>query len=88
MSNKFKVGNIIQYQGTSGYNHERGLKQIITKIDGSQYVTRFLEEDGYYKDIQNSFGIDSIYARNCISVDDYIKNEYNNGIPLIWEDVI
>ena len=96
MSKEFKVGDIIVYEGNvcqydieDGLRYyEYGLKQIITKIDGGHYLTRYLEEEGYYKDKENRFRINSIYARNCMSVDEYIKNEYNNGIPLIWGDVI
>jgi hypothetical protein len=87
MSYKFKVGNIIQYQGTSGYNHERGLKQIVLDFDGETYLTEFIDsgEWNYYVE-ENKFDIDSICYSECYLVSE--DSKYENGVPLIWGDVI
>jgi hypothetical protein len=87
MSNKFKVGNIIQYNGVSGFNHERGLKQIIFDFDGERYSTRFIDSGEWFNyGEENWFDIDSRYYEECYLVNE--DSKYENGVPLIWEDVI
>ncbi len=84
MSNKFKVGNIIQYEGSSGFDHEKGLKQLVFNVNGERYLTEFT--NGNMKGKRNVFHIDSTYSKECHLVCDGI--DYENGVPLIWGDLI
>jgi hypothetical protein len=78
---KFKVGDIIVY---SGYfcSGEIGREQVIKRIvDNKYYHTNFLDTGKW-----NSFDSPSNYERDSILTHSNIP--YENGIPMIWEDVV
>lgn len=78
---KFKVGDVIVYSGRFCQS-EIGREQVITKtLNNKYYHTNFLDDGNW-----NSFDSPSNYERNSILVHSDIP--YENGIPMIWEDVV
>ena len=86
MSKEFKVGDVIIYKGLS-HLRETGLKQLIYEIVDDNFHTKFIEIGKYnMMGEKNIFDIDSIYYTECELVSE--DSKYENGVPLIWEDVI
>lgn len=79
---KLVVGDIIIYDGFTYYD-ERGREQEVISIDDDGGIyTKFLDNDDAY----NKFGDTCRYVRDCKFVRAIIN--YDNGVPILWEDEI
>ena len=86
---RFKVGDIITYIGYE-IRGENDRPQIITSVynfygyDEYQYHSTFIDNNE-----TNEFSYSSNYFKQCVLVE---KNGdsliFDNGIPLVWEDMI
>jgi len=80
---KFKVGDIFKYIGY-GIKEDIEHYQVITYIDVDYYYSTFLGDNR-----TNEFERGSPYHKECVLVEDSIDNiKFDNGIPLVWEDII
>ncbi len=83
---KFKVGDVFVFTGfingdKEEFQDEIGWKQTIIEITELDYISEF-QDNG----IGNKFGLSSPYGGMCIIVDSDGLVEYENGVPILWED--
>jgi hypothetical protein len=83
---KFKVGDVFVFTGfingdKEEFQDEIGRRQTIIDLDSFDYISIFHDTG-----IENKFGLDSTYGICCIIVDSDGLVEYENGVPMIWED--
>ena len=80
-----KVGDKFVFEGFSGdiygFESDIGREQVIININDDRCYSKFLDTG-----LKNDFGTRSLYIRSCIFVDGDGLVEYDNGIPLLWED--
>jgi hypothetical protein len=79
------VGDKFVFEGFSGdiygFEGDIGREQVIININDDRCYSVFLDTG-----VKNDFGTRSLYIMSCIFVDGDGLVEYDNGIPLIWED--
>jgi hypothetical protein len=83
---RFNVGDVFVFSGFIYSNKEEfqdeiGRKQTIIEITELDYISEF-QDNG----IKNNFGLSSPYVGMCIIVDGDDPVEYDNGVPMLWED--
>jgi hypothetical protein len=83
---KFKVGDVIVFSGfiysdKKEFQDEIGRKQTIVDITELDYISVFHDTG-----IENGFGLSSPYGGMCIIVDESVPVEYDNGVPMLWEE--
>ncbi len=83
---KFNVGDVFVFSGfiysdKEEFQDEIGRKQTIIEITELDYISEF-QDNG----IGNKFGLSSPYGGMCIIVDGDDPVEYDNGVPMLWED--
>jgi hypothetical protein len=94
---RFKVGDIITYIGYE-IRGENDRPQIITGVYNfygyDEYHSTFIDNNEYHSTFidnneTNEFSYSSNYFKQCVLVE---KNGdsliFDNGIPLVWEDMI
>ena len=84
---KFNVGDIIVYNYHIYNESDNGREQLVVFIeiedDYERYHTEFLDNGR-----RNNFVIGSPYYDACKVVGSQFNYQYDNGVPIIWEDVI
>jgi hypothetical protein len=81
-----KVGDIFVFEGFNthpiyGFEGDIGREQQVIEINDHRCYSVFLDTGD-----ENDFGTRSLYIMSCIFVDGDGLVEYENGVPLIWED--
>ena len=80
-----KVGDKFVFEGFSGdiygFEGDIGREQVIIDINNDRCYSKFLDTGN-----ENDFGTRSLYIMSCIFVDGDGLVEYENGIPILWED--
>lgn len=79
---KFKVGDVIVYEGLYTNKGDIGRRQVIYSIVDGDYYTIFSDTGEI-----NKFSLYSNYTSNCMLLSGKTI-EYSNGLPLVWEDVV
>lgn len=85
---RFNVGDVFVFSGFIYSNKEEfqdeiGRKQTIIEITELDYISEF-QDNG----IKNNFGLSSPYVGMCIIVGGDDPVEYDNGVPMLWEDEV
>ena len=79
------VGDKFVFEGFSGdiygFEGDIGREQVIININDDRCYSVFLDTG-----VKNDFGTRSLYIMSCIFVDGDGLVEYENGIPILWED--
>jgi hypothetical protein len=85
-----KVGDIFVFEGFNndpiyGFEIDIGREQQVIEINGDRCYSVFLDTGD-----ENDFGTRSLYISHCVFADGNGLNgfEYENGVPMVWEDVI
>ena len=82
---KFKVGDIIVFNHLIHNENDVGRDQLVVYIgiedDCEWYYTEFLDNGR-----RNNFAVGSLYSEACKVVGSQFNYQYDNGVPIIWED--
>lgn len=81
-----KVGDIFVFEGFQitgiyKFEYEIGVRQEVIEITNDRCYSVFLDTG-----VKNDFGVKSLYFKHCVVLNRLV--EYENGIPMMWEDEI